>query len=190
MLIRQRLLLKLDKPSKATAGKERLLPDTTEITYDLMKFRRTNQDTCINQRPLITVGQRVKKGEILADGCATDNGELALGRNILVAFMPWMGYNFEDAIIMSERIVRDDVYTSVHVEEFELQVRDTKRGEEELTREIPNVSEEATKNLDENGIIRVGAEVAAGDIIIGKVTPKGETDPTPEEKLLKAIFGS
>jgi DNA-directed RNA polymerase subunit beta len=136
------------------------------------------------------MGDQVKKGQVLADGGATDGGELALGRNILVAFMPWMGYNFEDAIIVSERIVREDLYTSVHVEEFELQVRDTKRGEEELTREIPNVSEEATKNLDETGIIRVGAEVNAGDIIVGKVTPKGETDPTPEEKLLKAIFGS
>ena len=185
-----KIVLKLDKPIKATSGKERLMEDITEITYELQKFRRTNQDTCINQRPLIDVGDKVKKNNILADGCATDKGELALGRNILVAFMPWMGYNFEDAIIMSERIVRDDVYTSVHIEEFELQVRDTKRGEEELTREIPNVSEEATKDLDENGIIRVGAEVAAGDIIIGKVTPKGETDPTPEEKLLKAIFGS
>ncbi|MCB0284257.1 MAG: DNA-directed RNA polymerase subunit beta [Calditrichae bacterium] len=186
----EKIVLKLDTPIKATSGKERLLSETTEIVYELQKFRRTNQDTCINQRPLISVGERVKKGQILADGCATDNGELALGRNILVAFMPWMGYNFEDAIIISERIVRDDVYTSVHIEEFELQVRDTKRGEEELTREIPNVSEEATKDLDENGIVRVGAEVNAGDIIIGKVTPKGETDPTPEEKLLKAIFGS
>jgi len=185
-----KIVLKLNKPIKAEAGKKRLMEDTTEITYDLLKFRRTNQDTCINQRPLISVGQKIKKGDILADGCATDNGELALGRNILVAFMPWMGYNFEDAIIMSDRIVRDDVYTSIHVEEFELQVRDTKRGEEELTREIPNVSEEATKDLDENGIVRVGAEVHAGDIVIGKVTPKGETDPTPEEKLLKAIFGS
>ncbi len=127
---------------------------------------------------------------MLADGGATDGGELALGRNVLVAFMPWQGYNFEDAIIISERLVREDVFTSIHIQEFELQVRDTKRGEEELTREIPNVSEEATRNLDENGIIRVGAEVNAGDIIVGKVTPKGETDPTPEEKLLKAIFGS
>jgi DNA-directed RNA polymerase subunit beta len=186
----QKIVLKLDNPPKAANGKARLLEDKTEITYNLMKFIRTNQDTCINQRPMVKIGQHVSKGEILADGCATDNGELALGRNILVAFMPWLGYNFEDAIIMSERIVRDDVYTSIHIEEFELQVRDTKRGEEELTREIPNVSEEATKNLDENGIIRVGAEVSAGDIIIGKVTPKGETDPTPEEKLLKAIFGS
>jgi len=185
-----KIVLTLDNPIKASAGKERLLDENTQIVYELQKFQRTNQDTCINQRPLVSKGQKVKKGDILADGCATDNGELALGNNVLVAFMPWHGYNFEDAIIVSERVVRDDVYTSIHIEEFELQVRDTKRGEEELTREIPNVSEEATKNLDENGIIRVGAEVNAGDIIIGKVTPKGETDPTPEEKLLKAIFGS
>ena len=161
-----------------------------EITYDLIKFQRTNQDTCINQRPLVKVGDKIKVGDVLADGGATDGGELALGRNVMVAFMPWLGYNFEDAIIISERLVKNDYYTSVHIEEFELQVRDTKRGEEELTREIPNVSEEATRNLDENGIVRVGAEVSAGDIIVGKVTPKGETDPTPEEKLLKAIFGS
>jgi len=158
-------------------------------TYKLIKFFRTNQDTCVNQKPLVRIGNKVKVGDIIADGCATKNGELALGRNLLVAFMPWRGYNFEDAIVMSERVVHKDFYTSIHIEEFELQVRDTKRGEEELTREIPNVSEEATKDLDENGIIRIGAEVKAGDIIVGKVTPKGETDPTPEEKLLKAIFG-
>ena len=134
-------------------------------------------------------GQKLKKGDVLADGAATDGGELALGRNVLVAFMPWRGYNFEDAIIISERVVSEDVYTSIHIEEFELQVRETKRGEEELTREIPNVSEEAVKNLDEDGIIREGAEVKEGDILIGKITPKGETDPTPEEKLLRAIFG-
>ncbi|MCX7983594.1 MAG: DNA-directed RNA polymerase subunit beta [Bacteroidetes bacterium] len=163
--------------------------DKKRVEYKLIKFRRTNQDTCINQKPIVKAGQRVKKGDILADGCATDNGELALGRNVLVAFMPWRGYNFEDAIIVSERLVAEDIFTSVHIEEFELQVRDTKRGEEELTREIPNVSEEATKDLDENGIIRVGADVSEGDILIGKITPKGETDPTPEEKLLKAIFG-
>ncbi|MFT5517251.1 MAG: DNA-directed RNA polymerase subunit beta [Rhodothermales bacterium] len=157
--------------------------------YHLTKWRRTNQDTCINQHPIVKVGQRVEKGTVLTDGFSTDRGELALGKNVLVAFMPWRGYNFEDAIIMSERLVSDDVYTSVHIEEFELQVRDTKRGEEELTREIPNVSEEATKDLDERGIIRIGAEVKAGDIIVGKITPKGETDPTPEEKLLRAIFG-
>jgi DNA-directed RNA polymerase subunit beta len=158
-------------------------------SYQLTKFRRTNQDTAVNQRPIVKVGDRVKQNTILTDGFSTDNGELALGKNVLVAFMPWRGYNFEDAIVISERLVADDVYTSIHIEEFELQVRDTKRGEEELTREIPNVSEEATKDLDERGIIRVGAEVKAGDIIVGKITPKGETDPTPEEKLLRAIFG-
>jgi DNA-directed RNA polymerase subunit beta len=159
------------------------------VEYRLTKFFRTNQDTCINQRAIVKPGDRLKKGDVLADGAATDGGELALGRNVLVAFMPWNGYNFEDAIIVSERVVSQDVFTSIHIEEFELQVRDTKRGEEELTREIPNVSEEATKDLDENGIVRVGAEVLEGDILIGKITPKGESDPTPEEKLLKAIFG-
>ncbi|HNC49355.1 MAG TPA: DNA-directed RNA polymerase subunit beta, partial [bacterium] len=159
------------------------------MSYRLLKFFRTNQDTCINQRPIVSVGDEVKAGQIIADGCSTERGDLALGRNVLAAFMPWRGYNFEDAIILSERVIRDDVFTSIHIEEYEIQVRDTKRGEEELTREIPNVSEEATKDLDENGIIRVGAEVLAGDILVGKVTPKGETDPTPEEKLLKAIFG-
>ncbi|MEX1055171.1 MAG: DNA-directed RNA polymerase subunit beta, partial [Rhodothermales bacterium] len=157
--------------------------------YRLIKFRRTNQDTCVNQTPIVKQGQRVEKGTVLTDGFSTDDGDLALGKNVLVAFMPWRGYNFEDAIVLSERLVSDDIYTSVHIEEFELQVRDTKRGEEELTREIPNVSEEATKDLDERGIIRVGAEISAGDIIVGKITPKGETDPTPEEKLLRAIFG-
>jgi DNA-directed RNA polymerase subunit beta len=163
--------------------------DKRRVEYRLTKFFRTNQDTCINQKPLVKEGDRIKRGDVLADGCATSEGELALGRNVLVAFMPWRGYNFEDAIIISERIVAEDVFTSIHIEEFELQVRDTKRGEEELTREIPNVSEEATKDLDENGIVRIGAEVNEGDILIGKITPKGETDPTPEEKLLKAIFG-
>lgn len=159
------------------------------VTYNLRKFSRTNQDTMVNQRPIIEVGTKVKQGDVIADGCATDNGELALGKNVLVAFMPWLGYNFEDAIVISERVVRDDVYTSIHIEEFDIEVRDTKRGEEEITREIPNVSEEAIKDLDENGIIRNGAEVKADDILVGKVTPKGETEPTPEEKLLKAIFG-
>ncbi len=158
-------------------------------SYPLTKFFRTNQDTCVNQKPIVHVGDKVEPGSTLADGSATENGELALGRNVLVSFMPWRGYNFEDAIILSERVVSEDIYTSIHIEEFELQVRDTKRGEEELTREIPNVSEEATRNLDEDGIIHIGAEVNAGDIIVGKITPKGETDPTPEEKLLKAIFG-
>jgi len=158
-------------------------------TFKLKKFIRTNQDTCINQRPLVKKGQFIRAGQVLADGPSTDEGELALGRNVLVAFMPWHGYNFEDSIIISERIVRDDVYTSVRIEEHNLQVRETKRGREELTSEIPNVSEEATKNLDENGIIREGALVKPGDILVGKVTPKGETDLTPEDKLLKAIFG-
>ena len=159
------------------------------VEYRLTKFFRTNQDTCINQRAIVKPGDRIKRGDVLADGAATEGGELALGRNVLVSFMPWNGYNFEDAIIVSERLVSQDVFTSIHIEEFELQVRDTKRGEEELTREIPNVSEEATKDLDENGIVRVGAEVVEGDILIGKITPKGESDTTPEEKLLKAIFG-
>jgi DNA-directed RNA polymerase subunit beta len=163
--------------------------DVKRVTYKLIKFNGTNQETSVNQRPIVKEGQKVEKGDVLADGCATDGGELALGRNVLVAFMPWRGYNFEDAIVISERVVSEDVYTSIHIEEFELQVRETKRGEEELTREIPNVSEEAVKNLDENGIIREGAEVKEGDILIGKITPKGETDPTPEEKLLRAIFG-
>lgn len=158
-------------------------------TYDLIKFRRTNQDTCINLRPTVFKGDRVKKGQVICDGYATEKGELALGRNLMVAFMPWQGYNFEDAIVISESVVRNDVFTSLHIEEFELEVRDTKRGEEELTSEIPNVSEEAVRNLDENGIIRIGAEVNEGDILVGKITPKGETDPTPEEKLLRAIFG-
>ncbi len=159
------------------------------VEYNLIKFLRTNQDTCITQKPIVKVGDKVKKGAVLADGSATDKGELALGRSVLVAFMPWQGYNFEDAIVISERIVAEDVFTSLHIEEYELQVRDTKRGEEELTRDIPNVSEEATKDLDEDGIVRIGAEVKENDILIGKVTPKGETEPTPEEKLLRAIFG-
>ncbi len=158
-------------------------------TYDLIKFKRTNQDTCINLKPIVKKGDKVSKGTVLCEGYATEGGELALGRNLKVAFMPWQGYNFEDAIVISEKVVRDDIFTSIHVEEFELEVRDTKRGEEELTSEIPNVSEEAVKNLDENGIIRIGAEIKEGDILIGKITPKGETDPTPEEKLLRAIFG-
>ena len=168
----------------------KLKPPIEDKTYQLTKFLRTNQDTIQNQRPTVQVGLKVNAGDTIADGASTEMGHLALGKNILVAFMPWHGYNYEDAIIVSQRVVEDDVYTSIHIEEYELQVRDTKRGAEELTREIPNVSEEATRNLDENGIIRMGAEVYEGDIIVGKVTPKGETDPTPEEKLLKAIFGS
>ncbi len=159
------------------------------VVYPIVKFFRTNQDTCINQKPIVKAGERVVKGQPLADGASTSKGELALGQNVLVAFMPWRGYNFEDAIIVSQKLVAEDIFTSVHIEEFTLQVRDTKRGEEEFTREIPNVSEEATKDLDENGIIRTGAKVTEGDILIGKITPKGETDPTPEEKLLRAIFG-
>ena len=163
--------------------------DSDLKTYELVKFRRTNQDTCVNLKPIVRKGQVIKAGDVLCEGYATNNGELALGRNLLVAFMPWQGYNFEDAIVISEKVVRDDIFTSIHIEEFELEVRDTKRGEEELTSEIPNVSEEAVKHLDENGIIRIGAEIKEGDILIGKITPKGETDPTPEEKLLRAIFG-
>ena len=157
--------------------------------YKLTKFIKTNQETCINLRPAVKKGQKVKKGDFLTEGYATQNGELALGKNLKVAFMPWKGYNFEDAIVISERVVKEDLFTSVHISEYELEVRDTKLGEEELTPDIPNVSEEATKDLDEHGIIRVGAQVKEGDILIGKITPKGESDPTPEEKLLRAIFG-
>ena len=170
--------------------KERLVSfDGDEKTYNLIKYARTNQSTSINQKPIVKKGQKVTKGQILTEGYATQGGDLALGRNLMVAFMPWKGYNYEDAIVISERIVREDLFTSIHVEEFTLEVRDTKRGLEELTNDIPNVSAEATKDLDENGLIRVGAEVTEGDILIGKITPKGETDPTPEEKLLRAIFG-
>ena len=158
-------------------------------SYNLIKFRKTNQGSTINLKPTVSVGQRVSKGDVLCEGYATEKGELALGRNLLVSFMPWKGYNFEDAIVISERVAREDIFTSIHVEEYSLEVRDTKLGMEELTPDIPNVSEEATKDLDENGIIRIGAEIKPGDILIGKITPKGESDPTPEEKLLRAIFG-
>ena len=158
-------------------------------TYYLTKYVRTNQNTNVNLKPIVHRGQKVTKGQVLCDGYATDKGDLALGRNLMVAFMPWKGYNFEDAIVISEKIVKEDIFTSVHIEEFTLEVRDTKRGIEELTNDIPNVSAEATKDLDENGLIRIGAEVSEGDILIGKITPKGESDPTPEEKLLRAIFG-
>ncbi len=169
---------------------ERLVSfDEDEKTYELIKFRKSNQNTTINLRPIVKKGERVKKGQVLTEGYATEKGELALGRNLLVAFMPWKGYNFEDAIVISEKVVREDYYTSIHIDEFSLEVRDTKLGQEELTADIPNVSEEATKDLDENGIIRIGAEVKTGDILIGKITPKGESDPTPEEKLLRVIFG-
>ena len=163
--------------------------DPDETVYNLIKFRKTNQGTCINLKPIVHKGERVKKGQVLCEGYATENGELALGRNMKVAFMPWKGYNFEDAIVISERAVRDDIFTSIHIDEYVLEVRDTKLGAEELTNDIPNVSEDATKDLDENGMIRIGAEVRPGDILIGKITPKGESDPTPEEKLLRAIFG-
>lgn len=169
---------------------ERLVSFVDDVrTYKLTKFRKTNQNTTINLKPIVSKGEKVYKGKVLCEGYATQGGELALGRNLKVAFMPWKGFNFEDAIVISERIVREDVFTSLHIEEFILEVRDTKRGLEELTADIPNVSEEATKDLDENGLIRVGADVKPGDILIGKITPKGETDPSPEEKLLRAIFG-
>ena len=157
--------------------------------YQLTKFKRSNQNTCINQKPIVFQGQRVKKGDVLADGPCTDKGELALGRNVLVAFMPWRGYNFEDAIVVSEKLVKEDYYTSIHIEEFEIEARDTKLGPEEITRDIPNIAEAFLRNLDESGIIRIGATVKPGDILVGKVTPKGETQLTPEEKLLRAIFG-
>ena len=157
--------------------------------YQLTKFKRSNQNTCINQKPIVFQGQKVKKGDVLADGPCTESGELALGRNVLVAFMPWRGYNFEDAIVVSEKLVKDDYYTSIHIEEFEVDARDTKLGPEEITRDIPNIAEGFLTNLDESGIIRIGATVKPGDILVGKVTPKGETQLTPEEKLLRAIFG-
>ena len=163
--------------------------DSSTKTYNLTKFRKTNQGTTITLKPIVRVGEKVEKGQVLCEGYATENGELALGRNLVVAFMPWKGYNFEDAIVINEKVVREDWFTSIHVDEYSLEVRDTKLGMEELTADIPNVSEEATKDLDENGMIRIGAEVKPGDILIGKITPKGESDPTPEEKLLRAIFG-
>ncbi len=169
---------------------ERLVSfDSDSKSYNLIKFRKTNQGTCINLKPIVKVGDRVSEGQVLCQGYATEDGELALGRNMKVAFMPWKGYNFEDAIVISEKVVRDDILTSIHIDEYSLEVRDTKLGNEELTADIPNVSEEATKDLDENGMIRIGAEIKPGDILIGKITPKGESDPTPEEKLLRAIFG-
>ncbi len=157
--------------------------------YQLTKFKRSNQNTCINQKPIVQKNQRVTKGQVIADGPCTDHGELALGRNVLVAFMPWRGYNFEDAILVSEKLVKEDYYTSVHIEEYEIEARDTKLGPEEVTRDIPNVSESMLRNLDEAGVIRIGASIKQGDILVGKVTPKGETQLTPEEKLLRAIFG-
>jgi DNA-directed RNA polymerase subunit beta len=158
-------------------------------TYFLTKFQKTNQRTCINIQPIVRAGDKVTKGQVLCEGYATENGELAIGRNLKVAFMPWKGYNFEDAIILSERVVREDLFTSLHIAEYVVNVRETKRGAEELTADIPNISEIATKDLDENGMVRIGSHVKTGDILIGKITPKGESDPTPEEKLLRAIFG-
>jgi len=181
----QKITIKYDR-----SDAERLISfEEDEKTYFLVKFRKTNQGTNINLKPIVKRGDRVNKGQVLCEGYATENGELALGRNLTVAFMPWKGYNFEDAIVISEKVVREDIFTSIHVDEYSLEVRDTKLGAEELTHDIPNVSEEATKDLDENGMIRIGAEVKPGDILIGKITPKGESDPTPEEKLLRAIFG-
>lgn len=180
-----KIVIKYDRTDR-----ERMVSfDPDEKTYNLIKFRKTNQSTCINLKPIVRKGDRVKKGQVLCEGYATQNGELAIGRNLKVAFMPWKGYNFEDAIVVSEKVVRDDIFTSIHIDDYTLEVRDTKLGSEELTNDIPNVSEDATKDLDENGMIRIGAEVKPGDILIGKITPKGESDPTPEEKLLRAIFG-
>jgi DNA-directed RNA polymerase subunit beta len=180
-----RIVIKYDRTDE-----ERMVSfDSDEVSYNLIKFRKTNQGTCINLKPIIKSGDRVSEGQVLCEGYATQKGELALGINMKVAFMPWKGYNFEDAIVISERVVREDIFTSIHIDEYSLDVRDTKLGTEELTNDIPNVSEEATKELDENGMIRIGAEVKPGDILIGKITPKGESDPTPEEKLLRAIFG-
>ena len=157
--------------------------------YKLLKYLRSNQGTCINQRPIIKKGEQVEKGDVIADGPSTDKGEIALGKNVLIGFMTWEGYNYEDAILISERLVKDDVFTSIHIEEYECESRDTKLGPEDITREIPNVSEDALKDLDDNGTIRIGAEVRSGDILVGKVTPKGETELTAEERLLRAIFG-
>src|SRR6202020_454154 len=157
--------------------------------YQLTKFKRSNQNTCINQKPVVKKGERVVKGQVIADGPCTDHGELALGRNVLVAFMPWNGYNFEDAILISEKIVKEDIYTSIHIEEYEITARDTKLGPEEITRDIPNVGDEALRNLGTDGVVRIGAEVKPGDILVGKITPKSETELAPEERLLRAIFG-
>ncbi|MBI5038505.1 MAG: DNA-directed RNA polymerase subunit beta, partial [Nitrospirae bacterium] len=186
-----RIVVRADEVKKTGKSKKEKTPldEMSLDIYNLVKFKRSNQNTCINQKPVVSIGQRVEKGDVLADGPATDRGELALGQNVMVAFMPWEGYNFEDAIIISERVVREDRYTSIHIEEFEIEARDTKLGREEITRDIPNVSEEALKDLDESGIARIGAEIKPGDILVAKVAPKGETQLTPEEKLLRAIFG-
>ncbi|MGB3495629.1 MAG: DNA-directed RNA polymerase subunit beta, partial [Elainellaceae cyanobacterium] len=183
-------VLQVDSNRIVIRATEELRADEPVVDiYNLQKFQRSNQSTCINQRPLVKTGDKLEAGDIIADGPSTQLGELALGRNVLVAFMPWNGYNFEDSILINERIVRDDVYTSIHIEEFEVMARDTKLGPEEITRDIPNVGEEAMKHLDEAGIVHIGAEVSPGDILVGKVTPKGESPMTPEEKLLRAIFG-
>jgi DNA-directed RNA polymerase subunit beta len=180
----ERIIVKADHNVDGTISRE-----VTADIYTLTKFKRSNQNTCINQRPIVNIGERVEKGQVIADGPCTDKGELALGRNVLVAFMPWRGYNFEDAILVSERLVKDDYYTSIHIEELEIEARDTKLGPEEITRDIPNVGENMLRDLDESGIIRIGAQVKPGSILVGKVTPKGETQLTAEEKLLRAIFG-
>jgi DNA-directed RNA polymerase subunit beta len=181
----ERIIVRVEAEDQQTGEQKEFGADI----YQLTKFRRSNQNTCINQKPIIEEGMRIQKGDVLADGPCTELGELALGRNVLVAFMPWRGYNFEDAILISEKLVREDYYTSIHIEEFEIEARDTKLGPEEVTRDIPNVSETSLKDLDESGIVRIGAKVKASDILVGKVTPKGETQLTPEEKLLRAIFG-
>jgi len=174
---------------ESTSADEIVVKGQRRIAYRLTKFRRSNQGTCINQRPIVRSGQVVRAGDVLADGPATDHGELALGHNVLVAFMPWEGYNYEDAVVISERLLKKDYFTSIHIEEYEVEARDTKLGPEEITRDIPNVAEDALRDLDERGIVRIGAEVRAGDILVGKVTPKGETELTAEERLLRAIFG-
>jgi DNA-directed RNA polymerase subunit beta len=180
----ERIIVRADHNVDGTISRE-----VTADIYTLTKFKRSNQNTCINQRPIVQIGERVSKAQVIADGPCTDRGELALGRNVLVAFMPWRGYNFEDAILVSERLVKDDYYTSIHIEELEIEARDTKLGPEEITRDIPNVGENMLRDLDESGIIRIGAQVKPGSILVGKVTPKGETQLTAEEKLLRAIFG-
>ena len=165
------------------------LEDGSADTYELIKFMRSNQGTCVNQRPAVYVGDVVKKGDVLADGPATKDGEISLGKNALIGFMTWEGYNYEDAVLLNEKLVREDIYTSIHIEEYESEARDTKLGPEEVTRDIPNVGDDSLKDLDDRGIIRIGAEVKTGDILVGKVTPKGETELTAEERLLRAIFG-
>ena len=181
----ERIIVRVD----GTAHEGQMSREVGADIYQMTKFKRSNQNTCINQKPIAFQGQRVVKGQVLADGPCTDMGELALGRNVLVAFMPWRGYNFEDAILVSEKLIKEDYYTSIHIEEFEIEARDTKLGPEEITRDIPNIADTFLRNLDESGVIRIGATVKPGDILVGKVTPKGETQLTPEEKLLRAIFG-